>query len=454
MRKIMIRNTILMLLVTVLFSGVLTLYLRSAASIAVGEPVGASYTASAEGFCSDVIVTAGYNGDTLASLTVDASGETPEIGGIAADDLVTAILAAGSADGIDSIAGATYTADAVLAAFADCEVQAGRLSEDDAAALLDGASSDATASATGDALASIEDLEVTAGDDMYSASAPGYASNVSVILTYTEGVITSISIDATGETESIGGAAAEELAEAIVTAGSSSDVDAVAGATVTSNAILAASRYIENEVMLSNCTVHSASVAGYSSDVTVTVYELDGVMMGLTVDASGETPKVGGTTADEILAILQAAGNADGVDIDAYAGSTITADAVLEAFALCIEQSGALTVPVVSEPVADETEEAAEEEVAEVEGTAYIASAKGYSSDISIVATYNDGVLVALTVDASGETPKVGGTTADAIVEAILAAGNADDVDIDAYAGSTITAEAVLEAFAECEEQA
>ncbi len=344
MRKVMIRNTILMLLVTAVFAGALTLYLRSASPVTAGESGATSYTASAFGFGSDVTVTASYNGDTLVALTADASGETESIGGVAADDIVAAILAAGSADGVDAVASATLTSDAVLAAFADCEVQAGRLSEEEAAASTESSnssdSSDATASATGSDVTAIEDIEVTPGEDIYSASATGYASDVSVIATFTDGAISNLEIQASGETEAIGGAAAIELATTIVLAGTASDVDAVASATVTSNAILAAVLYVEEAVKLDGADSYSASAKGYDSDVTVTASYKDGVLVALSVDASGETAAVGGKTSEQVAAEILAAGNADGVDIDAYAGSTLTVDAVLDAFADCEAQVG------------------------------------------------------------------------------------------------------------------
>ncbi len=151
MRKIMIRNTLLMLLATAVFAGALLLYLRSAGSVTAGESdlAGAtSYTATASGYCSDVTVTASYLEDTLVALSIDAAGETPALGGAAAETLTATILEEGSTNGVDAIAQATMTSNAVLNAFADCEVQAGRLSEDEAAALTENNANDALASAT------------------------------------------------------------------------------------------------------------------------------------------------------------------------------------------------------------------------------------------------------------------------------------------------------------------
>ncbi len=413
MRKIMIRNTLLMLLVTAVFSGALMLYLRSASSITVGEAGtnGGSYTASAAGFASDVVVTASFADGALTNLSIDASGETPEYGGAAAEELSAAILAAGGTSSVDAVAGATITSQAVFAAYADCAAQAGIVS-----------------------------------GDSYTASAEGFESDFVVTATFAEDALVGLTIDASGETPEYGGAAAEELSATILAAGGTDGLDAVAGATITSQAVFAAYAdcaaqvggdaveemvitAIEDLAVTAGADVYSASAPGYSSTVSVSLeYAEDGTLAAVTVDASGETAEVGGTAADTLAEAIVSAGSA--YDVDALASATVTSNAVLAAARY------------------------AETAVLLSESTLYQASAKGYDSTVVVTAAYNDaGELVYLSVDASGETPKVGGTTAAELVTEILAAGNADEVDIDAYASSTMTADAVLAAFAACQEQ-
>ena len=73
----------------------------------------------------------------------------------------------------------------------------------------------------------------------YKGEATGHSSSVVVEAEFTNSEIKSVKIDASGETATIGGPAAEELQKTIVEK-QSADVDAVAGATETSNAIKAA----------------------------------------------------------------------------------------------------------------------------------------------------------------------------------------------------------------------
>lgn len=63
-------------------------------------------------------------GGKVTNVVIDASGETPELGGKAAETLSASLLAAGSTVGVDAVSGSTMTSDAVFAAMNDCLAQA------------------------------------------------------------------------------------------------------------------------------------------------------------------------------------------------------------------------------------------------------------------------------------------------------------------------------------------
>lgn len=73
-----------------------------------------------------------------------------------------------------------------------------------------------------------------------TASATGMG-DLSVTLTFENGVVTDCEIDASNETPDIGQVAAEDLAQAIVD-GNTPNVDAVASATITSDAVVEAAQ--------------------------------------------------------------------------------------------------------------------------------------------------------------------------------------------------------------------
>lgn len=80
---------------------------------------------------------------------------------------------------------------------------------------------------------------VAAMADELTGKAKGFGGELTVTVTTQDGTITGVTVDSHGETNGIGTRAIDELPAKIVET-NSADVDAVAGATVTSNAIIAA----------------------------------------------------------------------------------------------------------------------------------------------------------------------------------------------------------------------
>ena len=70
----------------------------------------------------------------------------------------------------------------------------------------------------------------------YTATAKGIESDVTVTMTFDETSILEVTVDTSGETEGIGAGISDQMADAILAA-QSAEVDAVSGASVTSNAV-------------------------------------------------------------------------------------------------------------------------------------------------------------------------------------------------------------------------
>ena len=62
---------------------------------------------------------------------------------------------------------------------------------------------------------------------------------MTVTVTISSGMVSEVKADASGETPALGGAAAAQLAQELTEAGSTANVDIVAGSTYTSQAVLA-----------------------------------------------------------------------------------------------------------------------------------------------------------------------------------------------------------------------
>ena len=179
-----------------------------------------SYTASADGFGGpvDVTVEIGEKGG-ISNLTVTGEGETPDVGGAAIPLLKQAILTKQDAD-VDAVTGATFTSDAVKLAAAEALAQAGGAEVDSGPRAPEG------------------DLFIPG---TYTETATGFGGPVDVTITVSEDKIEEVKIEGDQETENIGSFAVDMLDDRIMEA-QSPNIDALTGATVTSNAILGAAK--------------------------------------------------------------------------------------------------------------------------------------------------------------------------------------------------------------------
>lgn len=89
-----------------------------------GKYTPGTYTATEKGIASDITVTMTFDESSITDVQIDAAGETPDIGGKAAEDLAKQIKEKQSLE-VDVISGATVSSTAILKAAANCIQQAG-----------------------------------------------------------------------------------------------------------------------------------------------------------------------------------------------------------------------------------------------------------------------------------------------------------------------------------------
>ena len=75
----------------------------------------------------------------------------------------------------------------------------------------------------------------------YEGTAEGISSTVKVTMTFSDSAVTDVVVDTSGETASFGAAAADELRERLMAAGSA-EIDGVSGSTITSDAVMKAAK--------------------------------------------------------------------------------------------------------------------------------------------------------------------------------------------------------------------
>ncbi|HOZ72447.1 MAG TPA: FAD-dependent oxidoreductase [Spirochaetales bacterium] len=238
-----------------------------------------TYSVSTKGFGGDVTVALTVDARSIVGVEIVGEDETPEIGGMAMERMARDIPAVGEA--VEGVSGATYTSDAVKRAL-----------------------SEALARARGESV-SVK-LDVAPGS--YGASAPGFDLSVPVPVTVgvVDGRIASIEIGACKETEGKLTAVRDRLIPRIIERQSLA-VDAVTGATATSNAVIGAVRASlvaagASEAALYAPVPRSSAKEAYTADVVVVGFGASGMTASLAAAEKGakvialeKSGRIGGT---------------------------------------------------------------------------------------------------------------------------------------------------------------
>lgn len=185
--------------------------------------------------------------------------------------------------------------------------------------------------------------EALPADGVYTGSADGMGGPVSVSVTVTDGKIADVQVTSHNETAGISDPAIAQIPGAIVEA-QSTEVDAVATATVTSNAILAAVDAALNAVELPEGETlafvpgtYVKEVSGMHGPMTVEVTVDETSIVDAKVTSMMETPGMGDYAAEQVTAAIV---DTQSLDVDLVAGATVTSTIVKNAVASCLEEAG------------------------------------------------------------------------------------------------------------------
>ncbi len=437
-------------------------------SVAATTDGNGSWTASAQGFAGPVAVTLTLDDSlTIQSIEIgdDQFAETDGLGAKAkdaefTDQFVGKTLPLKDGD-IDAISGATITTNAVLDAVNAIYEAAGNGA---AEATEAPAASDAPEATDAPEVSAAAIGEVTHEGDEWTTAAQGFAGPVAVTLTLDDSLtIQSIEIgdDQFAETDGLGAKAKDaEFTDQFVGKTlplKDGDVDAISGATITTNAVLDAVNAIyeaadsgapeateapaaadvpeateapaatdapetteapeateapaatdapvaEGEVV-NEGTVWSASAQGFAGPVAVQV-TLDGLTIKsikIGDDQFAETDGLGAKALDPMFQLQfvdKTLPLADG-DVEAISGATITTNAVLEALNAIYEAASAETGVIggADGPTAiyvtepEATDESEDGIEVTNEGTVWLTSAQGFAGPVAVQVTL-DGLTI------------------------------------------------------------
>ncbi|MDO5299798.1 MAG: FAD-dependent oxidoreductase [Clostridia bacterium] len=182
----------------------------------------------------------------------------------------------------------------------------------------------------------------------YTAGAQGMLSTVEATVTVSESEITAVEIDSSGETAGLGTEVAVPLGEAILAA-QSTQVDSIAGATVSSDAAKAAVQKCLDEAAGVEAPAasgyipgtYTATVKGCRGEVTVETTFDEQSITDVKVTAHSETYGVGyGTSTAPIDALPGQIVEHQSLAVDSVSGATITSAAIKQAVAQCATEAG------------------------------------------------------------------------------------------------------------------
>ncbi|MCC8100931.1 MAG: FMN-binding protein, partial [Clostridiales bacterium] len=374
-----------------------------------------TYTATAQGLESEITVNVTFDEYNIVAVGTWLEGETDGIGADIGEEISNQILEAQSAD-VDGVSGATVTSTAVKEAVADCIAQAKVNSEDNETEeaeteTITEESTEAvteeeteemteavTEAETEEMTEAVTEEETEAATDgsrffagVYTASAAGINSDVTVTIIVDENSILSIGYDVSGETAGIGADIGPEISGQILAA-QSADVDGVSGATVTSDAFKAA---------LADCIAQAEGSGSAEAEIDAVESEKD---------AEVETDADEEESESEDTATTESAADEETLDSSEEASLTSLYSAGI-----------------------------------------YSASAEGISSDVVVTVSFDDDSITAIGYDLSGESADIGALIGPEISGQIL---TAQSTDVDGVSGATITSEAFKAAVADCIAQA
>ncbi len=308
-----------------------------------------------------------------------------------------------------------------------------------------------------------EKVDYTPGT--YVGSAQGFGGEVVATVTVGAAGIESVDLAGAGETPGIGATALEQLPAAFVESNSSM-VDAVAGATISSQAAMDAVQQaldqasgkidvIEREAAPETeaetkaekkepaADVHYApgtyegSAKGFGGDVTATVVIGDAGIESVELKGSGETPELGGEALKKLGPAFVEAGSAG---VDTVAGCTITSEAAIKAVQTALDQAAGGEAADGKKEEADAAKSSAS---VNLKPGTYEGSAKGFGGDVTATVVVGDKGIESVELKGSGETPELGGEALKKLGPAFVEAGSAD---VDGVAGCTITSDAAKKA--------
>ena len=387
------------------------------------------YTATGQGYQSDIEIEVTISDGEISEIEVLSHEETAEIADPAFEDLEEAVIEAQSAD-VDTVSGATGTSEGYLEALAQ---------------ILDEASPDEPDE--------VEEVEEELEDGEYTGTGEGYNDDIEVEVTIEGGEISAVEVLSHAETEDIAEPAFEDLEQAVIDA-QSTDVDAISGATGSSEGYLAAvdealeaaetDEEVEDEPEEEpevedepeeepEAEVFTGTGEGYNDDIEVEITVEDGEITAIEVLSHEETEDIAEPAFEDLE---QAVIDTQSTDVDTISGATGSSEGYLAAV------DEALEAVETDEEVEDEIPEIPEPEIELADGI-FSGEAEGYNDEIVVDLVIENGLIVGIDVVEHDETPDIAEPAFEEMKDRVV---GAQSTEVDAVTEATGSSEGFLRA--------
>ncbi|SFG47722.1 FMN-binding protein [Oribacterium sp. WCC10] len=319
--------------------------LGTSSSVAKSQIPGDAVTVegTAQGMDGDVKVELILTRDKIYSINVTEQNETPNIGTMAVDQLPASIFEANSLS-VDAVTGATVTSTAIKNAAAQAIEAAG----------FDPANFGYTKEEKKEVTVNLEDIPADAVTA--TGEAQGLGGPVTVEITATADRIYNVVATGDNETPGIGTKALEQLPGDIISA-NTVDVDAVSGATVTSDAIKEAARKalesagfdaasykggqsaskVDPKDIPADAVTATGEAQGLGGPVTVEITATADKIYNVVATGDKETPNIGTMALEQLPGEII---SKNSISVDSVSGATVTSDAIKNAAAEALKSAG------------------------------------------------------------------------------------------------------------------
>ena len=385
-----------------------------------GEVVGYVVRLTGQGYSSDGIdILVGMDSQaTVNGVLIFSHSETPGLGSKVADQGYLAQFVGKGLDSafvpgedVDAISGATSSSMAVIGSVRKAVNLVG-----DFAGLSESAGIDFS----------------SVPDGVYTGKGRGFGGDITVKLTFAGGKLTALEIVSHSESPNVSDPAIDKLPQLIIDQ-QTAEVDAVSGATMTSEGIIAAVKDalaefgsgVEVPIDLNSLLPgkYTGTARGFSSDITVEVTVAAGEILDIVIVSEDDTPEVSGPAFEAIVTAIK---QEQSLDVDLVSGATYSSQGLVAAVKDALGSEGVLDLSLLPD------------------GN-YLGEAEGFSREsIQVSFTIKGGSIGSVQVLSHNDTPGRADEAFNQIGPSIEAR---QSLDVDLVSGATYSSQGMLEAI-------